>query len=188
MLVLLAASPNSFTHLITLLLLTPNASPNSLRVINPLLFNAEPKWMAECRKEKRDLKKGTLWSEYEDKVLIALWNSGTATQVIADRLGRTHSGVRRRAKNLRLKNKTFGKKWTDRETKMLIKLYNKDMESKDIAAKLGRSKHQIEGKKNRLRQDGIIITPYKHHGGVKKASNAIARKTMQNVTMKAIGG
>lgn len=123
----------------------------------------EPDWLKE--KRKRDAaqpgKHTQLWTKAEEQQLIAMYDAGVCKEDVALRLGRTESGVQRKADRLKasgyLAIDIKGDFYTDMQTKALLEYRAQGMTYREIGQITGRSKGSICKKIEQLRKVGVLV-------------------------------
>jgi transposase len=118
----------------------------------------EPKWVAEKRKadQIRNVKiKRTPWTIDDDATLKHMLNAFEYSYTdIAKRLRRTEGAVKRRIRDLGLKQRPVRRdnhiKYTDEEVQQLVMLYDKGYDLDTIAERLNKSALGVRGKLERM--------------------------------------
>lgn len=111
--------------------------------------------------------KGRLWSEDEDKKLVAMKKRGAMHKEIAEALDRPVSSINNRANRLRQKEKIKPSRvsWTREQIQKLIDHVSFDENGfvnnyAELSRIIGKQYEQVQTKVSRLRKDGLIsITP-----------------------------
>jgi hypothetical protein len=105
--------------------------------------------MAWHYKPDRPFNAGYSWSKREDEILVRYHGSLT-TETLADRLGRSYSGVRSRMKKLGLLETRICRYYTPQEDDLIRQHYGERGAARRLADQLKRTRDSIIGRAHRL--------------------------------------
>lgn len=126
------------------------------------VLGKEPSWVKERRRidflnhklNRRNLRKR--WTTQEDEQLRYLITTGKPVGVIADKLDRTETGIRRRCWDLYLPlpPKEAVKPWSEQDVQKAVLMKAEGYHISVIAKAIGRSENSVYGKLNDRRRAG----------------------------------
>jgi len=131
--------------------------------LEPYTLGPEPDWVGEKRKADflAAQYKTTPWTPKEDSLLVHMLNAYRYSyREISIKLKRTEGAIKRRMRDLRLKQRPLKadnhNPWTDEETEILIDMYYRGYIAEVMAEKIPRSALAIKGKIERMIKDGEL--------------------------------